>query len=103
VEGHTHDRTGRTVGFALASSLLMALIPSAAMATPDRPTSVPDCADVEATSPGEVKISTPWQAVIDRDGVVVEHRMSLRHRGGDITLRTARLRSPRLGQPGPHR
>ncbi len=52
--------------------------------------SLPDCADVEATTPGEVEITTPWQAVLDRDGVVVEHRMTLRRRGTDITLRTGR-------------
>jgi hypothetical protein len=70
------------------TSLVSALLPAAPVMAGEELSSVPDCSSLDEARVGETEVSTPWHAVLDADGVVVEHRMTLRRGREETTLRT---------------
>jgi len=88
MEGHSHDRSRRVLGTALASSVLLALLPGASLVLATEPASLPPCPDAPSDAEAGGEVATPWRAVLDDDGALVEHRMTLRRGGIDTTLRT---------------
>lgn len=67
----------------------MTALPAATFAADRHVTALPVCATEDATTP-VAEVTSPWQAVLDEDGAVASHRMTLRQRGEDTTLRTGR-------------
>ena len=88
MDGRILVRSLRTSPLALASSLLIVALPPPAGAAADELSSLPGCTDVAPASVRVAEVASPWKAVLDSDGVLVEHRMTLRRQGQDLTLRT---------------
>jgi hypothetical protein len=88
MEGRTHVQDRRVAIIALAACLMLALPPGSRAAAPEA-VPLPSCATAPLLS-GEVQVVTPWQTVLDGEGAVMEHRMTLRRQGLEVTLRTGR-------------
>lgn len=63
------------------------------------PEALPPCAP-EMTPQDESVVVSPWRTVIDRDGTVAEHRVTLRNRGVDTILRSGRRAFAVAPSPG---
>ena len=90
MEGRTHERDRRAARTALAATLLLALLPGAPVAAATGADAVPDCTAADPGRAADDAVVTPWQTVLDGEGVVTEHRLVLRREGVDLTLRTGR-------------
>ena len=90
MEGRTHERDRRAARAALAATLLLALLPAATLAAPPWAVAVPDCSTGDTDGPADAEVVTPWQTVLDANGVVAGHRLVLRRGGVDLTLRAGR-------------
>lgn len=90
MEGRTLDRLRRTVPVALMVNLSLALLPAAATSAAADPGSLTDCDTARPVHAGGADTSSPWQTVLDEAGIVLEHRMTLRRDGEEITLRAGR-------------
>ena len=90
MRGHRDERFGRTRMLALATGLLLATMPGAAAAEDFEVTALPRCRAVVPPAAADGVVSVPWQVVLDEDGAVAAHRITLRHRGADTTLHTGR-------------
>jgi hypothetical protein len=88
MEGHAHaHRPIRGIG--LAGALLMAMLPMPAAAQDSHVTALPVCGESSAEgTPAEV--TAPWQVVLDDEGAVSAHRMSLRRGSQEIVVHTGR-------------
>ncbi len=90
MEGNTDVRIHRIARMAAAASLLLALLPGAAAATEESPVSLPRCGEVSQATVHNGVVVAPWRVVLDQEGAVTGHRLTLRHDGADTTLRTGR-------------
>ena len=91
MEGRIHVRDRRAAGPALAATMLLALLPAATLAAPPGAAAMPDLRGRRhGPCCGCRGASTPWQTVLDSDGVVAGNRIVLRREGVEVTLRTGR-------------
>ncbi len=90
MEGRTHERDRRAARAVLAATLLLALLPAATLAAPPLAVTVPDCSAGDTDGPADAEVVTPWQTLLDANGVVAGHRLVLRRGGADLTLRAGR-------------
>ena len=92
MEGHRDVRIHRITRMAAAGSLLLALLPgaTATAATAESPVSLPRCGEVTQAAARDGVVVAPWRVVLDQEGAVTGHRLTLRHDGTDTTLRTGR-------------
>ena len=90
MEGRIHVRDRRAAGPALAATMLLAMLPAATLAAPPGAAAMPDCAAGDTGRAADAEVVTPWQTVLDDDGVVAGNRMVLRRQGVEVTLRTGR-------------
>ncbi len=74
----------------LGGALTVALHPGAVVAAGDDVASLPRCAGLDISRSGEGEMSEPWQAVLDADGAVRGHRLTLRHGDQELHLRAGR-------------
>ncbi len=90
MEGRIHARDRHAAGAVLSTTLLLALLPAATHAAPPGLAELPTCGPGDEARAMDAGVVTPWQAVLDDDGVVTGHRVVLRGQGRDVTLRTGR-------------
>ena len=89
MEGRFHAPIRRITDIVLGSALVATLMATPAGAAGIDPPSLPSCATIGLAATG-TQVSAPWQAVLDADGAVVEHRLGLRRGTQDLTVRTGR-------------
>ncbi len=75
---------------ALGGALALAAHPAGAVAAAGDPAELPPCAELSADASKNGQITSPWEAVLDEEGVVTGHRLTLRHAGADHRLWTDR-------------
>jgi len=94
MKGHTHERIGRVTGLGLAGGLALAMLPAALSAAVDEEVAaLPRCSELGTAATGTAddgRVIAPWRVVLDGQGAVTGHRLTLRHGGADTTLRTGR-------------
>jgi hypothetical protein len=91
LEGRTHHRTRRAARLILATSLVLAVQPGSAGAAISEFDQLPYCGDdIQPTAVRPAAIVVPWQTVLDADGVVVGHRVTIRQAEQDVVLGTGR-------------
>lgn len=88
MKGHLRVRSRRLHCIGLAIGMIAAVLPvNAAMAN------VFDLPDCPAFSPADAEaghVVEPWRVLLDEDGAVTGHRMTLRRHGREITIRGGR-------------
>jgi hypothetical protein len=89
MRGPIHAAIHHTATVALGGALALAAAPVASADAID-PGELPRCSDLSRSVLAEGEISSPWQAVLDEEGVVTGHRLTLRHEGREHRLRTTR-------------
>jgi len=93
MEGITQDEHRNAVRLAVTAGMLMVLAagaPAAGAAPIVDPDVLPRCASSFAAADTDGTVVAPWHTVLDQDGTVAEHRMTLRKRGIDTTVSTGR-------------
>jgi len=90
MEGRIHVRDRRAAGPALAATMLLAMLPAATLAAPPGAAAMPDCSAGDTGRAADAEVVTPWQTMLDSDGVVAGNRIVLRREGVEVTLRTGR-------------
>ncbi len=90
MRGRLHAPTRRILGLSVTGALLLAGLPGTANATADRVTSLPRCDTLAASAAGDSDVSTPWRALLDDDGELTGHRLTLRLEGRERQVRTGR-------------
>lgn len=89
MDGRTCAGHRRAISLGVTAAVLLGLLPGSASAAAARALApLPDCAEAPPPEQQEVVVSAPWRPVLDADGVVTEHRMTLRRAGVAITLQT---------------
>lgn len=74
----------------LGGALTLTALPGVTIAASEEVGSLPRCAGLDTSSPGGGEISEPWQAVLDTDGTVNGHRLTLRYGGQERRLHAGR-------------
>ncbi len=88
MRGHTRGFPERTALLALAGAVLAASLPvAAAAAAPIDVAGLPPCDGLPRTTERDDEVASPWQVVLDEDGVVQEHRLTLRRGGREAVVR----------------
>ncbi len=92
MKGHIHAPLRHLTSMAVAGGLSLALLPTAplpaaAAAEALDPADLPRCAAVSRTAERDGQIASPWEVVLDADGVVTEHRITLRYGDDETALR----------------
>ncbi|MEX1295976.1 MAG: hypothetical protein AB1Z67_07380 [Candidatus Limnocylindrales bacterium] len=77
---------------ALASALAVVALPGASAhgSVAGDPAALPGCAELEGAASESGEVTSPWEAVLDDEGAVTGHRLTLRHEGVEHRLRTGR-------------
>lgn len=90
MRGQDHVRIHHIATVVLGSVLATAALPSAVALAATDPASLPRCAELGSSGTSEGEIVSPWEPVLDEEGVVTGHRLTLRYQGEDHQLRTGR-------------
>jgi hypothetical protein len=90
MKGHHHARTRHIKVLAIGAGLLLTALPGSVSVAAAEPAALPRCASLGTAASDEGEVVSPWRAVLNQDGAVVEHRLTLRHEGTDTSLRTGR-------------
>lgn len=90
MKGHRHARTRHITLLAIGAGTLLAALPGSMSAAAAEPAALPRCGSLGAASADDGEVVSPWRTVLNVDGAVVEHRLTLRHDGRDMPLRTGR-------------
>ena len=90
MRGHEHVVLRHLTTVVLGAALTVTALPGVAVAASEDVASLPRCAGLDTSSSGDGEISEPWQAVLDTDGAVSGHRLTLRHGGQERRLRAGR-------------
>lgn len=87
MDGRIRAGHHRAIILGLTAAALVGLLPGASSAAAERALApLPDCAEGPPPGAQEVVVSAPWHPVLDADGVVTEHRLTLRRAGAAVTL-----------------
>jgi hypothetical protein len=89
VKGHAHALRRLAADVVVGACLLVTAVPLTASGAERHVTALPVC-DQEATDAPIAEVTSPWDAFLDEDGIVVSHQMTLRREGSDTTVRTGR-------------
>jgi hypothetical protein len=100
MEGHRHDRIRRIAGGMLAAGFLVALLPNAVSAAGTGADGLPRCGPGGSGTESDALVVEPWRVVLDTEGAVAEHRMTLRRLGRDTTLSAGRRSFALAIRPG---
>ena len=90
--------TSGTLGALL---MVAGTLPATAAERVVSPMALPVCGSETIYARGDDSVVSPWHAVLDADGAVIEHRVTLRDPDGDTVVRTGRRGfavAPRLGR-----
>ena len=69
---------------------MLAMMPVATPVAAIEAATLPSCGGISPASAPDGIVVSPWRAVLDGNGVVTEHRLTLRRQGVDITIRAGR-------------
>lgn len=90
MKGHVYAPMRRAAAMALAGGLLLALLPGVATARSELLPNLPRCADLPGVPGTDGSIVAPWRVELDAEGVVSQHRLTLRRGGVDTIVQTGR-------------
>ena len=92
MRGLVRASTRQLITLVVAAAMVTLTAPTAGVApTPgERAAALPACGELQSGGQGDGVVVSPWRAEIDDDGVITGHRLKLRHRGLERTLRAGR-------------
>lgn len=90
MEGQTNGRRLVARGAGMTLLALLGALPAAAAAPVVAPRALPPCASDLMAAQDDGIVASPWHTVLDGDGAVSEHRVTLRASGVDTVVRTGR-------------
>jgi hypothetical protein len=99
LEGQARSHGRLPLHLAFAGALLLVAWPAPAAAADRHVTALPVCS-VETTVDVVAAVSSSWQTVLDDQGTVIAHRMTLRRDEDSTVVRTGRRGFAVLGSPG---
>lgn len=88
MKGYPHARSHRRIGLGMVATMAVALLPTSAAAA--SPFDLPICPSFGPADAEDGTVVEPWRVVLDQDGAVAGHRMTLRRGGRDTTVHAGR-------------
>jgi hypothetical protein len=91
MRGPHHARIRHVSIIALGGALALAAGSGASTLAVGEPAQLPACGELSGSAAADGRITSPWEAVLDEEGVVTGHQLTLKHAGAEHRLRTDRL------------
>lgn len=85
---HAAIRLGATA--TLGAVVALAALPGPGTLAVSEPAQLPTCAELSSSAAPDGEISSPWEAVLDTEGAVTGHRLTLRQGDAEHRLRVGR-------------
>lgn len=90
MKGRVNGSTRHFFAAVASGALVLAALPAPTMAASGPPSALPRCADAGHGKVDDGVVLRPWHALLDEDGVLTGHRVTLRHSGRDHELSSGR-------------